>query len=246
MEQRWTIERDAEEGDTRWPHWLVDTEADDYDGKGIGWLTTEQADSLEPLLDPKPTMTGDEIAAAIADGLTVEYLHNDEWLRTTWDGWFGCGPAHIVARVVDPELEPAVPEFRGSGLLAVSADPLPEGVHRLEDDTTWLRVDGWFQGVPDGWTWANLVAWERDDEDGELPEPIMVEVRPVPDPDTEDVRWQDAIGRRLPDGREITGAWSDSRGVAYIGVATESCGSTSYTVPKPDADGMVTVLAGER
>jgi len=162
--------------------------------------------------------------------MTVGYRR---WVRRT---------LKLPVRVVDPEPEAAVPEFRGSGLLAVSADPLPEGVCPLPDGR--LVCDG--LNLPDGWQHRPHIN-EPFIDGSLLNSPWHIyEVRPVPVPGTEDVRWQDAIGRRLPDGREITGAWSDSRGVAYIGVATESCGSTSYTVPKPDADGMVTVLAGER
>lgn len=127
-----------------------------------------------------------------------------------------------------------------------ATEDLPEGVERRSDGTTWMRVEGWFDGLPDGWTWVNEVAWERASEDDELPEPIMVEVRPVPQPKTERVQWWEARGRKLPNGRTIG---SVGHGAVRAFVTTTTL--TSYHSGSPDevpadADGQVEVLCEDQ
>lgn len=117
----------------------------------------------------------------------------------------------LAALVRDNDLPPGI---RWATVIEPGTKP-PEG---------WER-----QGIGNGWTGqANHT-------------PYAIEARRKAAPATVKVPWQQAIGRKLPDGREITGAWPsrDMGGAICVGDGRH----LTNNVPQPDADGMVTVLA---
>jgi len=126
------------------------------------------------------------------------------------------------------------------GDLAAPADSLPEGVHAAPDGTLLAKGDA-VRKLPEGWQrrLRDVAAWRDDHQRADLT--AWYEVRPVPpEPETERVRWQDAIGRTLPDGCEITGALpgTETPGTLFVndGAGYAIVGATS------DSDGCVSVL----
>lgn len=106
-------------------------------------------------------------------------------------------------------------------------DDLPEGVrpgYVLDADTP----------MPEGWRSFFITSPPFD---------VPTAVERIPAPATVKVHWRQAIGRTLPDGREITGAWMSDDGprvgITPLGVSF----STAHDTPRPDADGYVDVLA---
>lgn len=137
----------------------------------------------------------DEMDRLIAAGALVESLTGDPTV----------GELQRAARSCGPTLDLAVE----------SVDPLPPGVHRAPDGRCWLLVEDIFSGTPDGWEWENVVSWDGvGDRSVPLPEPIMVQVRPVA-PEPELIDTLDAFDRVLPDGRVIVHVGRSPRGRWY-------------------------------
>lgn len=189
-ESRIRIDRGQDPDDYRYPHLVY------VDGEPREWIGDKFADALEPLI----ALAG---AAAVPPGGRRPMLVRD---------------CHEIVGYPDAlQLQTAPGEVKALGLCrwqtewlerhpevlaAPAADPLPEGVHRAPDGTLLAkgcdRPEGWerlFNADRDGWS------------DEPVPSHCLgmwYEVRPVPpQPETVQVPWQEAPGRRLPDGRVI-------------------------------------------
>lgn len=187
--------------------------------------------------DPWPVMMADDAACAVRDGKRVEYWHHDDkaWRRAGEQAtkWWGSWGWAVVARIID-ENEDDAP--------AADPESLPPGVRRA------FVLDAG-AGCPDGWERRNTGS--RDEwiylGNGTM---AAVEVRPVPEPETERVPVLDAIatGRTLvgADGTPMdTGDGSDVLVYRKNGrwrVMYDDAGHPVERRPVADPDGTVEVL----
>jgi len=118
--------------------------------------------------------------------------------------------------------------------------PYPEGVHRAPDGTLLARGAA-VRSLDDTWQrryaiGSDSYAWNSAPHRIAAPG-RWYEVRRVPDPDTELVPWWEAVGRKLPDGREVIKVgrhkWNPA---GWVEVAEP------YAADFADADGRVLVL----
>lgn len=212
-QQRWTLERDVGASHLN-PHKLScgDTV--------IEWIDDAQADAWE-------AQQHHDLTATVEGGtLTI-----------------ACGTATIALDTTHGAvLAPFVQSINGASGSSVEVE------ERRDDDATptmsgteiarALHEGKGVQQWSAGGYWCNLddsTFWH--DQIGQR----VVVARLTPSPETELVAWQQAIGRTLPDGREITGAW-DSDG-PRVGVNTDSgVSSAGTTGGAVDESGMVRVL----
>ena len=120
----------------------------------------------------------------------------------------------------------------------MTTKPYPESNPHPEKGPLWVQWDADAWGATDRLMSGNLfVRWMYRPEAITVARQIGQECPPPP---TKKVLWKHAIGERLPDGREITGAWGVT-GQRRIGVGGACL--AARPAQQPDPDGMVEVLA---
>lgn len=256
---------------------------------GLIWFETE-AQALaaiahvnrEPLLNPQPTMRGDQLAEAIDAGKPLEVLRFGEWsapnlhptaiaaYRSTLAGHEFVARLRIVEPEPEPESEDEVPvmsEHMAEHTVALRrwlAMENVEGPDVYEELGYWRRflgddvieaaptppAESLPPGVPEtkriglveeaGGGWVRVLVDRDLDQYPDVGAEVLIEVRPVPEPETELVPLHKLIGRTVGGFGEVHSFHVDEPGKAEV--ANHDIGTER--VPVTDA-GMVRVLTSE-